>query len=57
MFKNNFRKDHILFSNINAASNNALVDTNYTTFTQSHDIQKEVLVRFNIPASQLEFIE
>tara|TARA_B100000965_G_C19570814_1_gene749036 strand:+ start:1141 stop:1602 length:462 start_codon:yes stop_codon:yes gene_type:complete len=57
VFKNNFRENHILFSNINAASNNAIVDGNYSTFTQSHDIQKEVLVRFNIPLSQLEFIK
>ena len=57
VFKNNFRENHVLFSNINAASNNAVVDGNYSTFTQSHDIQKEVLVRFNIPLTQLEFIE
>ena len=57
VFKNNFRERHVLFSNINAASNNAVVNENYSTFTQSHDIQREVLVRFNIPASELEFIE
>ena len=57
VFGNNFRENHILFSNINAASNNAVVDSNYTTFTQSYDIQREVLVRFNIPVSQLEFME
>jgi len=57
VFKNSYRENHILFSNINAASNNAIVDGNYSTFTQSHDIQKEVLVRFHIPISQLEFIE
>ena len=57
VFKNNFREKHVLFSNINAASNNAVVNENYSTFTQSHDIQREVLVRFNIPAIQLEFID
>ena len=57
VFRNNFRENHIKFSNINAASNNAVVTDTYSTFTESYDIQKEVLVRFHIPIKQLEFIE
>ena len=45
------------FSNKNAASNDAVVNSDYKTFTQSFDTQKEVLVRYNIPVSRLEFIE
>ena len=57
VFMQNFRENHILFSNINAANSNAIINNDYRTFTQSYDIQKEVLVRFHIKSQNLEFIE
>jgi len=57
VFRNNFRDEHVKFSNKNAASNDAIVNNNFKTFTQSFDTQREVLIRFNIPVSRLEFLE
>ena len=57
VFVNNFRENHVRFSDINAASLNAVINDSYSTFTESHDTQREVLVRFHIPIEQLEFVE
>jgi len=57
VFVDSFREDHAKFSNKNAASNDAIVNSDYHTFTQSIDTQREVLIRYNIPVSRLEFIE
>ena len=51
-----FREHEVKFSNINAARADATVDSNYSTFTQSFDNQREVLVRFHIPLSKIEFL-
>ena len=51
-----FRDHEVKFSNINAARADATVDSNYSTFTQSFDNQREVLVRFHIPLSKIEFL-
>ncbi len=51
-----FRHKDVKFSDMNAASNNATVNTEHATFTQSFDNQREVLVRFHIPFSKIEII-
>jgi len=57
VFTDNFREEHVKFSNKNAARNDAIINSRYETFTQSFDTQKEVLVRYHIPISRLEFLE
>jgi len=51
-----FSDHEVKFSNVNAARADATVDSNYSTFTQSFDNQREVLVRFHIPKSKIEFL-
>lgn len=49
-------KFEVKFSDLNAASNSATITSDVKTFTSSHDIQSEVLIRGEIPVQLLKFI-
>ena len=48
-------KFEVKFSDINAASNSATINSDYKTFTQSYDTQREVLIRGKIPTEFIKF--
>ena len=50
-----WRQFEVKFSDINAASNNAKINSDYKTFTESIDTQREVMFRGKIPTEFIKF--
>ena len=48
-------KFEVKFSDINAASNSAKINSDYKTFTESIDTQREVMFRGKIPTEFIKF--